>query len=56
MNLRNLQYYNRCATEYRLLAGLWYGNNKPDMSLFLKPLAKALQKLYHEGIGNNVVF
>ena len=33
-----------------LFAGLWHGSIKPDMSLFLKPLAKSLQKLATEGI------
>lgn len=39
----------RITTEYRLLAGLWYGSSKPDMSLFLKPMAKTLQRMYDDG-------
>ena len=39
----------RVATEYRLLAGLWYGCTKPDMSLFMKPLCKSLEKLHFNG-------
>ena len=39
----------RIAKQNRLLAGLWYGNCKPDMTLFLKPLAKTLIKLHNEG-------
>ena len=39
----------RAAKENRLLAGLWYGAIKPEMTLFLKPMAKALQRLHTEG-------
>ena len=40
----------RISKENRILAGLWYGNNKPDMSLFLRPLVEELTHIYHEGI------
>lgn len=40
----------RTARENRILAGLWYGNAKPDMSVFLKPMASSLKKLYHDGL------
>lgn len=42
--------YYRFSTEYRILGGLWYGTSKPDMSLFLKPLAKSLKNLFDNGI------
>ena len=42
-------YACRIARPNRLLAGLWYGNGKPDMTLFLKPLAETLIKLHNEG-------
>ena len=39
----------RIAKENRIFGGLWYGTTKPDMSLFLKPLADALSKLVTDG-------
>lgn len=39
----------RVKKENRLFAGMWYGSSKPDMSLFLKPLAETLTKLYKDG-------
>ena len=36
--------------ENRLFAGMWYGSRKPDMSLFLRPLAETLKKLYNDGM------
>ena len=47
--LHNLCCYCRSLKEYRLIAGLWYGSSKPDMSLFLKPLAETLKILYNKG-------
>lgn len=41
---------HRVAKENRIFAGLWYGSAKPDMSLFLKPVAMSLKRLYFEGI------
>ena len=35
--------------ENRLFAGIWYGSCKPDMSLFLRPLAETLTELYEKG-------
>lgn len=40
----------RFAKENRIFAGLWYGDQKPEMTLFLKPLCRALTRLYDEGI------
>jgi hypothetical protein len=37
------------AKESRIFGGLWYGSAKPDMSLFLKPMAISLKNLYLEG-------
>ena len=42
-------YFFRITKENRIFAGLWYGHIKPDMSLFLKPLAVALRTLYTDG-------
>ena len=44
----------RVAKENRLFAGLWYGSQKPDMSLFLKPLSQSLTLLYEEGMLNTI--
>ena len=35
--------------ENRLFAGLWYGSVKPNMTVFLEPLAKELSRLSVEG-------
>ena len=39
----------RIAKENLILAGLWYGTAKPDMGLFMEPLANILKQLYDEG-------
>ena len=31
------------------MAALWYGTVKPDMGLFMKPVAHTLKQLYDEG-------
>ena len=31
------------------MVGLWYGG-KPEMSLFFKPMAESLRKLYTDGM------
>lgn len=38
----------RVCKENRIFAGLWHGL-KPNMSLFLKPLAKFLQAAFEDG-------
>lgn len=37
-----------------MFAGLWYGSAKPDMTLFLKPLALSLKRLHDEGINHKL--
>ena len=39
----------RIQKENRLFGGLWHGS-KPDMGLFLKPLAKFLQSSFENGM------
>ena len=39
----------RFTKENRIFAGLWYGSSKPDMTLFLKPMASTLTKLSIDG-------
>ncbi|XP_046564144.1 uncharacterized protein LOC124272946, partial [Haliotis rubra] len=39
----------RYSAECRLFAGLWYGINKPTMSIFLQPLVEELKSLYETG-------
>ena len=39
----------RISKENRILAALWYGTIKPDMSLFMKPIAHTLKQLYDDG-------
>ena len=40
---------HRIAKENRIFAGLWYGPGKPDMTVFLKPMAQSLKMLRNEG-------
>ena len=47
--LRTLALIVRFVKENRIFAGLWYGDQKPDMTLFLRPLCEALTRLYNEG-------
>ena len=42
-------YVLRVKKENRLFAGLWYGSQKPDMTLFLAQMCKSLAKLYTDG-------
>ena len=39
----------RILKENRIFAGLWYGSVKPNMSIFLKPMAQSLKQLYDKG-------
>ena len=45
----------RVAKENRLLAGLWYGNAKPDMTAFLRPTAETLSRLHSKGMGVHTI-
>ena len=40
---------SRILKENRLFCGVWSGSLKPDMSLFLKPVATSLKQLYTDG-------
>ncbi|XP_065900912.1 uncharacterized protein [Dysidea avara] len=50
LSINELPFKLRFVQENRVFAGLWYGSVKPDMTIFLKPVAKELQKLQQEGI------
>ena len=39
----------RYVKENHLFAGLWYGSVKPDMTVFLEPIAKEFSRLSVEG-------
>ena len=39
----------RFSRQNVLLAGLWYGEQKPPMSIYLKPLIDSVNTLYREG-------
>lgn len=43
-----VKFVYRILKENRLFGGLWHGS-KPDMALFLKPLAKFLQTAFKDG-------
>ena len=45
----SLQFLFRIHKDYRIFAGIWHGSSKPDMSLFLQPIATTLKKLYTTG-------
>ena len=47
--INELPYKLRMKTENMILAGLWFGSNKPAMSTFLKPLVNTFKTL-EEGI------
>lgn len=41
--------------EKMILCGLWYGRDKPNMHLFVKPIIEELSVLHEKGISRNVV-
>lgn len=47
--INELPYKQRMKKENVILASLWFGNQKPQMSTFLKPLQKSMQEI-HNGI------
>ena len=47
---KNTSYIYRILKENIILAGLWYGDAKPDMSVFWEPLSITLNNLYHTGV------
>ena len=48
--INELPYKIRTCKQNCLLGGLWFGNKKPNMHLFLRPLRKILQKLESTGL------
>ena len=55
-NIHVCNYYViRFSKNHLILAGLWYGNTKPAMTSFLKPLMKEMNKLSTEGIPHSVL-
>ena len=48
--VNELPYNLRMLKENTLFAGLWFGEIKPNMQLFLKPLVKELSRLETSGI------
>ena len=40
----------RNGLNNKILAGMWFGNIKPSINTFLKPLCLALKELYTEGV------
>ena len=57
--VNELPYKNRKQVENMVLAGLWFGDSKPLMSTFLKPIYQSLQELEGNGIdltvGENII-
>ena len=37
------------SKRYRILAGIWFGKEKPVMSVFLKPFVESMQDLHSNG-------
>lgn len=37
-----------------IIAGLWFGKNKPDMNIYLRPFVKFMNRLSDEGISINI--
>ena len=48
--INELPYKNRKQVENMILAGLWFGDSKPVMSTFLKPLYQSLRELESTGV------
>ena len=48
--VNELPYHLRMLKENTLFAGLWFGEMKPNMQLFLKPLVKELSVLETSGV------
>ena len=42
--------FARILKENRIFAGLWYGSMKPNMKVFLKPMAQSLKQLHNKGM------
>jgi len=47
--IQDLPIKERFNTWNYMVAGLWFGKEEPDMSIFLMPFILELQKLYYEG-------
>ena len=50
LQINELPIKQRKLKENTVLAGLWFGDEKPDMLNFLKPLSSSLKILYEEGV------
>lgn len=48
--INKLPYKNRKQIENMVLAGLWFGDSKPLMSTFLKPIYQSLLELERNGV------
>lgn len=42
--------FYRKLRKYRIFAGLWFGDTKPQMRTFLNPFVSELQELESKGI------
>jgi len=49
LTINELPYKVRMKAENMILAGLWFGNQKPSMNTFMKPLLSAFKTL-HDGV------
>ena len=52
--INELPYKQRVKKENMLLCGLWFGENKPFMASFTRPLLKSLKVLEENGVNVNV--
>ncbi|XP_056462598.1 uncharacterized protein LOC130402460 [Gadus chalcogrammus] len=48
--INELSFIERTKRQNMIFAGLWYGDSKPSMHTFLKPLSDTLRKLEDDGI------
>ncbi|XP_070408783.1 uncharacterized protein [Nothobranchius furzeri] len=48
--INELSFMERTKRENMIFAGLWYGDSKPSMVTFLRPLSDALSKLADSGV------
>ena len=52
--INELSYNQRTQTENLILAGLWFGENKPNMLTFMKPFTESLLDIKKNGVEVNI--
>ena len=50
LKINELPYVLRNSVRNKILAGVWFGNTKPSVNTFLKPLCETMNNLFYEGL------